>query len=187
MYKKQNKYILVIIILITIFVIFGFIKAFFNTNSKSTYDITNISIYRIEESISKNITSRQILKKDNMVFVGYSKKEIENGYYDLKIALDEKSIIVYINKLWKEFNESLYEKDYVNETVNSIFDVFEINDKLQKESLANYIIQEYLISKGINKEEINKETLNINKIEVNSEIEKSQLVLTVCKEVDDEK
>lgn len=185
MYKKQNKYILVIIVLIVVLYIISFIKIVFNQNTNAT-SITNISIYRIEDSISKNITSRQILRKDNIVFVGYSKKEIENGYYDLKITLEDRGLKVYINKLWKEFNESLYEEVYVDQITNSIFDIFEYNEETQKELLANHIIQVYLNSKGVT-QEIYDKSLNIGKININTKIVNSELVLTIYKEVDNEK
>ncbi len=182
MYKKQNKYILVIMFFVGILFIAGFVKTFFSYNDKFI-DTTNMSIYRIDNSISKNITSRQILRKDNVVFVGNSKKEIENGYYDLKIMLEDRNVKLYINKLWKVFNQSLYEKDYVREVINSVFDIFEINQKKQKECLIQYITNGYLVSKGVNKENSSNEQIYIDKIRIKSEIVDSELILNICKEV----
>lgn len=185
MYKKQNKYILFIIILIIILCMISFIIIGFYQSNKSA-NISNISIYRIENCVSKNITARQILHKDNSIFVGYSKKEIENGYYDLKIILEDENIKVYINKLWKEFNELLYEKDYIHQVVNSILGIFEINEETHRELLIEYITNGYLASKGVNKEFSSNEKKYIDKITIKSEIVDSELILNICKEVDNE-
>lgn len=182
MYKRFNKYIFIVVALFCIVFLATLTKEFIIQNAEKD-NALYVSLYRIEESVLRNIDNRQFIKQDNCISIGYNKKELENGYYDIKINVDNNKVDIHINKLWKNFNKLLYEKEYVIELVSSICDIFEIEESNQKEILINYIIDGYTKSKKIDKEKEKINDLNVDKIKIRSEIIDSHLVLTICREV----
>lgn len=58
-----------------------------------------------KDKLNKFFKNRVIyFSKKNIFLVGKSNKELQNGYYDIKFSVDEKNMLVYINKLQKSDN-----------------------------------------------------------------------------------
>ena len=75
-----------------------------------------------------------------MILIGKNKKEISNGYYDVKIEGENEYLNLYFNKLYKE---EYVNKIYVDE--NYLYEIIEfINDKYNLK-LQERIRQELVI------------------------------------------
>lgn len=156
-------------------------------NNKEGESLLDISIYRVEEVIKRNITGREIIKLGENVLIGYSKKELENGYYDLKITMSRETLDIHVNKAWKEYNDSLYEETYIDQIVNSIIDIFEMKTKNTHgyDKLYEYIYHGYKVSKGLIDKNLNDDNkLNVEEVILRQRIENNELVLSISKEVD---
>lgn len=105
---------------------------------------SKVSLQYIDECIY----GRSCLRISNEFYVGNNEKELQNGYYDFKVSNTQNGITIVINKLWyKEFNETLYEQEYVELLcryiskivlrVNVVFSESELN-KLYKNILEAY-------------------------------------------------
>lgn len=81
----------------------------------SLYYLNNTSDNKINlQYINECIDGRSCIEVYNAFYVGNNEKELQNGYYDFKISNTLNGVTIVINKLWyKEFNETLYEKEYV--------------------------------------------------------------------------
>ena len=181
MSKKQNRFIVIIVLIILL--IFAVLLLNNLEKSNNTYE-SNISIYRVESVVKSNIDAREMLKTDGNILVGYSKKELENGYYDLKYSIKEKSLAINVNKVWKEFNGKLYEEKYVSQIASSIIDIFGIYDNNAGGKIQEYIIEGYLICKGILDKELSDEVLKIGNVKFVRKISNNELILSIYKEGD---
>lgn len=142
----------------------------------------NISAFRINESLNNNINNRKIINIEDKIFVGENEKQIENGYYDMYVYVHKnKHLVISLNKLWKEFDEKLYQKEYVTEIVRSIESVLE--EDLSNDELFSYILSGYSIAKNSeNKEEINKEyVLDLDNFVIKGEILEKEFVISIYK------
>lgn len=183
MYKKQKQYLIIAILVLLLVGIIYLISNYKidEINDDKQFDI---SFYKVEEFTKRNIDNREILKVDKNLLIGYSKKELENGYYDLKIYEENDTLFMHLNKVWKEFNDKLYEEKYVEQIVNSILNVFELNSKNAQKEIYEYIIEGYKVSKGLIDNNLsNEKGLKIESIEVKRKIVNSELILSVSKEV----
>jgi len=184
MHRKRKQCILISVLTL---LLLGMIYLIGNSmiDSKKNENILDISLYRIEEVIKRNITNREILKVDENILVGYNKKELENGYYDLKITMSEKTLSVHVNKAWKEFNNKLYEEEYINQLVNSITNIFEIENNDAYNQIYEYIVHGYKVSKGLIDNSLNdKNKLKAEEAILKQKIENNELILSISKEVD---
>ena len=165
MLKQLKKYKCIIIFIFIILCISILSKQNFKkeelNKEKNKYD------FNLE---TKNILNRYTYCKDkNTIIIGKSKKEILNGYYDLKIEKQDKNINIYINKLFKEFkNNIICDKEYLKEIVIYINKL--INFKFDFTKLELKIEKVYLEIKTSQEKEFNKESVVIEnqKIEFNN-------------------
>lgn len=184
--KKDYKKIFIsaIVLLIIVVSIIIFIKndnELINDNLILSDDIGNnednnkIDFINNVDEISDRYT---YFKDDSNIFIGTNKNEIENGYYDLAITISENTVYIYINKLFKEYDEkSLYSEDYIteiliyfNNLVNTNFDFFYI-----KEDIQTY----YLEVKDIHNEKEVNYTKIINDFNIDYNEEDNMLVITI--------
>lgn len=107
----------------------------------------NISKKDIEYLIPKRCV--QLKDEEKNILIGKSQKELENGYYDLKISVNEEVMILYINKLTideKCDSEKLVSDEYLNQIVNLIVEMLNVNEKSKQEILKN-IKEQYIINR----------------------------------------
>jgi len=99
----RNKYLILTFVIVVAIV---FISMYFVINPPKN----NIKLKYIKECIE----SRVCYELSGELYFGNNEKEIHNGYYDFKIINTEVGMTFLINKLWyKNFNEKLYEEEYV--------------------------------------------------------------------------
>ena len=179
-----------IIYLIGIFIAFTlviFALKYHMKSAKSKEDTSlNISFTRINDVLNRNITDRKIVLRDMVIFIGTSEKEIDNGYYDVKIYKENDIFKIHINKLWKEYNDELYEDKYLDELVYSISHIFEISNV---SCLKDKLLFCYKEAKKVDivSEDYKIGTVKDNNLKIEFEIKNKELILLVCKGVDDEK
>ena len=106
----SNKY--AVITFVIVFVVIAIAMCCMKTKVEE-----NIELRYIKECIESRICQ----EVNGEYFIGNNLKELENGYYDIKIINTQKGVNLAFNKLWyKQFNLNLYEQDYVNIIVRYI-------------------------------------------------------------------
>ena len=183
--KLSKKYRVCIISILLLLLVIGCISSCHRKNLVNNDNTLNISITRITQVLKENISEREITLKSSEIFVGNTKKEIENGYYDIKIYKENDVLKIHINKLWKEFNSNLYENKYVSELANSISKLVGISSY---NDLEDYILEGYKKAKDLDENEAknNEYYLNQNNITIKRNIKDKELILIICKEVKNE-
>ena len=90
---------------------------FFENILKNEYEIMNIK---------EKLPDRFILfdKEEKIIQIGKNKKELENGYYDVNLIVKNNSVIIAINKLFKEFSDNNIDiiEDQKNININQKID-----------------------------------------------------------------
>lgn len=175
--------------------IFNYDLNLLNNNENKIKDnkkISNIEFYEnlLKDEyevgkIKKGITDRFIKINDieKVIEIGANQKELENGYYDIKIYIKENYAVFSVNKLFKNFSldkvtgtnikEKIDEK-YFEEIINTYIYLFDLKlDKKQKEILKEYVKFKYLELRSI--ENIDE----LNKIQTNNEIKISNYKIEV--------
>lgn len=184
MNKKFKSYILYLLIIFLCVCIYYMLIAR-EDGTKIDQGKLNISLYRVEDVINKYITNREILLSNEYILVGYNKKELENGYYDLKISINEKILNIHVNKMWKEYNGMLYEDEYIQQITNCVLSIFGIENETFYNHLYDYMVKGYLESKSVNNNSFNDAAeLKLEEVKINKKIEKNELILSISKEVD---
>ena len=148
--------IFIAIVMLVIAIITGIV---FKKNNHTTRLKCKI---KIEEF---NIKDRTSVKNGSVILVGENVKELDNGYYDLKIVNGE-VLEIYLNKLWyKKFNKSYIQDDYLANICHEI--VFRINIKDYNDELE-YLLYKYIKDNYVNVrnnkviEDINLEELTVS-------------------------
>ena len=67
-----------------------------------------VNVLQITEFI---MPDRTVIKKKQEIYVGNNEKELDNGFYDIKIENTSYGVSVYLNKLWYE----TYGKDFIQD------------------------------------------------------------------------
>jgi len=151
-------------------------------NTEITYKEINISEYRIKTIFDKKIKNRIIKKLDHNLFIGETDKQIGNGYYDVKTYIqNNKYIVIYLNKLWKQFDERLYEEDYITEIVESIKEILAIN--VPQNQIYDYILSGYLGAKDNNNNSNNRKEyiLDLDKYVIKGKVLEKEFVMSIYK------
>ena len=105
-------YIFLVIIVILVALISIILVSSKYKKSKLKLEENNLKLYPYQyvnnvdkDKLNKFFKNRVIyFSKKNIFLVGKSNKELQNGYYDIKFSVDEKNMLVYINKLQKSDN-----------------------------------------------------------------------------------
>lgn len=142
---------------------------------------TNIEFYKNNiDRLSNLFEDRYVIKDKDGLSIGKSKNELENGYYDIKLVIKEKYIEIYINKLFKEFdNNIIYDEKYVNQIIEYIVKLF--NFKLDKEKMVDLVISNYLLIRDIDRNNVENvdKSVEINNYKVALTVDKNILVLKI--------
>ncbi len=180
--KVIYKYLFMLLIFLVLISLGFFISNSHISKSNNDSNKTNtldISIYRIEKCINKNISNREIIISEEKIKVGENQKQIENGYYDIEIFLKDKNIVISLNKLWKEFNEKLYQEEYILEVAKTIEEFLEIKNETIK--ICEFICNGYIMAKfNDDYSKVSKTNeLYLGKYKFDSKIKDKQFVITI--------
>jgi len=140
------KRIFIFIFSVIIFLVFIFILI--NTFHVSNKNVEKTS-FLIDQNININnyILNRFIKQKEEKIIIGKNNKEIENGYFDIKIEYLSDKILVYFNKMYKEEKvEKIYvDEKYLLEILTYINNKFSLNiNDVDIKQLLILIKDEYL-------------------------------------------
>lgn len=142
--KLKTSHIIICIIVILIIVAFLIFSKNGKNNETKAIAVNNIQI------TSFNIENRTSHIKDNVIYVGNNIKEIENGFYDLKI-INNDGVEIYLNKLWYENYDNDYIQDeYLAKICREI--VNRLNIDCNKEELE-YTLYKYIKDNYLNTRE----------------------------------
>ena len=160
---KFSKKLVVLIIVILVIIFLSHIyksKININTNDKT------INLDKKEIIFNTNIQEiknrNTYVKNTNEIYIGNTKKEIENGFYDIYITNKNNTINIYINKLFKEFKyDILYNEEYLDEILNYINNIS--NFEIDIFNLKKDIIKYYLDIKNIHEKTIKTKEYKLDK------------------------
>lgn len=130
----MNKKYLLIIVLCVLFAL----AIIFNikTSQKEDKNINKLKVTNFE------LKERVTINQDNELVVGENEKEIENGFFDLKVINEEDEITILLNKLWyKKCNENYIEDDYLANICRKIVENLNLNDNNED---LEYILYKYI-------------------------------------------
>lgn len=97
-------------LIITIVICFLYIH--FKRNLPIANDVKEEKVFNNFNKLNDIFYDRYILHKDNEFVVGKNKNEVENGYFDFKINVND-SLEITLNKIFKSFDEK-YNNIYFN-------------------------------------------------------------------------
>lgn len=135
------KKIIIVSALVVLCLIAVFIYVSNKEEGKTDYNSTiEIRAFNVEERTSLN--------KDGCIYVGNNIKELENGYYDIKISSNKDRVAVYINKLWyKHYSQDYIQDDYLARICRELSNKLNIT---QDERELEYILYKYIKDNYIN-------------------------------------
>ena len=149
----MNKFKIIKLVTVLVFLALILFTSMYN---KLSFKNQNKSL----QLINYNFEDRVCVLGDNNLFVGDSKAQIENNYWDFKFTkISENNIELRINKLWYgEYNDTILDIDYLNKLCLYIEEIAKASnvDLGNIDLIAKKIQDDYLNVK--NQEE------NINKI-----------------------
>lgn len=171
--RKEVKFLILIIatilILITLFLI--------NKNKEQSQDKTQ-EITIINNISEFNIKNRVSIIKDGVIYIGNNKKELENGFYDIKIVSSDNLVDIHLNKLWyTKYGQDYIEDNYLASICREL--VNRLNMDLDKENFE-YMIYKYIKENYVsvrNGEQI--ESLNMYKITISLQIKEGIPLLSL--------
>lgn len=116
---------------------------------EGVYGYASIFIATNKENISKCFKDRVGIVKGPNILIGTNQKELENGYYDICISVENNKLELYILKLWKDSSsKELYDEYYIKELARCILDICKkeyTETDIQK--TEKYLLECYLESK----------------------------------------
>lgn len=126
----RGKYLVVVFVLVASMI---FVSLYYlNSRPKP-----KVSLQYIKECPD----NRVCVELFNEFYVGNNKKELKNGYYDFKVSNRQRGVTITINKLWyKEFNENLYEHEYVDNLCEYISKIVLNGTKIKLEKDELYVL-----------------------------------------------
>lgn len=130
----MKKYLKIIFVIVVLSIIIATIIKFTKKEDVVKIKSIDISDFYIE--------NRERCLLENSVLIGNNTKELENGYYDLKITYEQDVLKVNLNKLWYEnYGEDYIDNEYLAKICREIVRVADINNK-DKE--AEYILFKHI-------------------------------------------
>lgn len=140
--------------------------------------------------VSEMIKQRYIVldEKNFRLSIGKNKKELENGYYDIMFCIEDNTLEVYVNKLFKEenfFKNSVLDNDYLNEFINLIESLTKVTlNETEKDTFKNSISRNYLYIKDVEsvdkvEEKISNECIYFSLFKVNLNNENNMLKISL--------
>lgn len=105
----MTKRVRIVVITVTVLVFLAGLGVFLNCKKKEdNISYKNTATIKITEF---NLNNRAVLNTESGIYVGNNLKELENGFYDIKIVNKNNYVEVYFNKLWYE----TYGDDYIQD------------------------------------------------------------------------
>lgn len=176
MYKR----IFIIIFIVTLIILILYQKNYNNCSQERDVGYKKYTDFYKQnyEDFDTVIKDRFVIKDENGLSIGKSKNELDNGYYDVKIAVKDQNIEIYLNKLFKDFNFNLiYDESYIDEIVKTIIKIFNLN--ISNENIKKVIIDNYIVIRDTNRNNVESvdKTILINEININISVYQNILVL----------
>ena len=178
----KNKKTIIVAICICIVISFCFLlftKINFNEEVQKNGKLLNKEQLKVENF---NINGRVSYIDNDHIFIGENLKELQNGFYDLKIVNQNEQVIIYLNKLWYEYyGEDFIQDNYLAEICRCIVNKLNKNEKQNQEKQDfEYMLFKYIKDNYV-KVRNNKimEKINIERFEFSLELEESIVKLTI--------
>lgn len=110
-----------------------------------------------KKEVMSCIEGRVCIEDEETIKIGNNEKELKNGYYDVLLEKTETGFIAHINKLWKtEFNETLYEEEYVKEV--AMFLISRMKSEVECQEVMSFMLEGYIESKEEKEIKVDGET-----------------------------
>lgn len=143
MKRHVSNKILVCLILLICIGICMFVYYILHSNNlyykknNNKYNLTDFINNVNEEKICSYFKNREAILDENVISIGKNKKEIENGYYDIRFCFMQDGINIYLNKLIKDdISENTIQEEYLEEIVYFLMSALnEENLDMLKQSL----------------------------------------------------
>ena len=182
---KFKIYIRNCILFIAFALLMCIIYLFRNNLKDKTIENNFVDYYQSWENINNvdNYFSNRdslIIKEDNLILIGRSKKELENEYYDIKFNINIDNIIIIINNLQKEDIDFKSISDEYLIELKSFLSIL-LNDE-NIDELVKQIEEEYIKLRSNNEcieDEIDYKQISINQYIINFNIENNMLKLDI--------
>lgn len=141
MTKRARKIIIAVMLLFLTVGVTMFFKYTKREEANKNKDIIDIKITEF------NIPNRVVLNTETGIYIGNNLKELENGFFDIKILNKNNYVEVYLNKLWYEtYGNDYIQDEYLARICRKLSE--ELNKKVQEADLENilykYIKDNYL-------------------------------------------
>lgn len=165
--KRKNILIIVFFVVLAICIL---ITCYISKNKESNKDNTNLSFIDLQEF---NLKEREKLFVNDELLIGENIKQLENGYYDFKIATDNNQVIITLNKLWyEEYGTDYIQDEYLAKICREIIRVlnYTSDDAELEYQLYKYIKDNYLsVRQGKEASKLEIERVSIYAKEISSE------------------
>ena len=178
----KNKKTIIVAICICIVISFCFLlftKINSNEEVQKNGKLLNKEQLKVENF---NINGRVSYIDNDNILIGQNIKELQNGFYDLKIVNQNEQVIIYLNKLWYEYyGEDFIQDNYLAEICRCIVNKLNKNEKQNQEKQdLEYMLFKYIKDNYV-KVRNNKiiEKINIERFEFSLELEESIVKLTI--------
>lgn len=126
-----------------------------------------------KKEVMSCIEGRVCIEDEETIKIGNNEKELENGYYDVLLEKTETGFIAHINKLWKtEFNETLYEEEYVKEV--AMFLISRMKSEVECQEVMSFMLEGYIESKEEKEIKTDEETIK-EESEVTEKLDKETM------------
>lgn len=135
---KNNK---IVIIGLVIILVLGVMLVIFFKNKSSNKDIIQDrqTVLRIDNF---NIEGRTTFKLEDNIYIGNNLKELENGFYDIRIQNIDYGICMYLNKLWHEtYGEDYIQNDYLAQICRELTSRLNITNNTEE---FEYMVYKYI-------------------------------------------
>ncbi|MBR5227723.1 MAG: hypothetical protein IKV94_03705 [Clostridia bacterium] len=169
-----------VIVFVTLLLILIIVRFVTNINNEQE----SLGEFRI---VRECLDERFCKCEEDVIIIGNNEKQIQNGFYDVKIAIKNQSLTVNLNKLWyKKFNENLYEIEYVDWLISYIEKSTNFKfSKEEKENLSQKIISKYTSVKDF---DFNiQENINIGQLLVTFDYSGCELILIIERRTNEKK
>lgn len=165
--KKRDGLIFAALIVLILVIIFSFcvLKNDKIKNNNSQNIIVDLQNFELE--------NRTMMFADNELLIGETHKELQNGYYDVKVLTVNNDLIVYLNKLWYgEYDEDNIQEEYLAKICRGLVKCLNTereSDEIEYQ-LYKYIKENYLdIRNGENKDKIKVDKVIIDSTSIDNQ------------------
>ena len=161
---KNDKTFIIIIFTVLLVVVISLIARFLININVPKYEAKKI-IANSNINLYEFIKNRTFLEEENILYIGKNKKEIENGYYDIKVEYSKEKLNVFFNKLYvEEYSDKVYvDQNYLYEILNIINKKYDLKlEEIKLQELVILISDNYLEFRESKLNEKSSQTQDIN-------------------------